>query len=44
MVIEHNLTRSIEAKVDLAFDPDGLRCRIVLPAAHIWEERDGKER
>jgi len=39
MVIEHNLMRAIEAKVDLAFDPDGLKCRIVVPASHVLEER-----
>jgi PAS domain S-box-containing protein len=35
MVIEHNLVRALEAKVDLAFDPDGLKCRMVVPASHI---------
>lgn len=35
MVIEHNLARAIEAQVDLAFDPDGLKCRIIIPAAHV---------
>jgi len=39
MVIEHNLMRAIEAKVDLAFDPDGLKCRIIVPASHVLEER-----
>jgi len=39
MVIEHNLMRAIEAKVDLAFDPEGLKCRIVVPASHVLEER-----
>lgn len=40
MVIEHNLMRAIEAKVDLAFDPDGLKCRLVVPASHLLEERE----
>jgi PAS domain S-box-containing protein len=39
MVIEHNLVRSLEAKVDLAFDPEGLKCRMVVPASQILEER-----
>ena len=40
MVIEHNLVRAIEAKVDLTFDPDGLKCRITVPASHVLEERE----
>jgi PAS domain S-box-containing protein len=35
MVIERNLTRALDAKVDMAFDPDGLRCHIVIPASQI---------
>ena len=44
MVIEHNLARAIEAEVSLAFEPDGLKCRIIVPAAHILDEREQTER
>jgi PAS domain S-box-containing protein len=44
MVIEHNLARAIEAKVDLTFDPDGLKCRIIVPVSQLLEERDAPER
>jgi PAS domain S-box-containing protein len=43
MVIEHNLARAIEAQVKLAFEPDGLKCRMIVPASQILEER-GTER
>ena len=35
MVIERNLARALDAKVDMAFDPDGLHCHIVIPASQI---------
>jgi len=35
LVIERNLARALEAEVNLAFDPEGLHCRIVLPARQI---------
>ncbi len=35
MVIERNLARALDAKVDLEFDPDGLHCHIVIPANQI---------
>jgi len=35
MVIERNLTRALDATVDLTFDPDGLHCHIVIPASQI---------
>ncbi len=35
LVIERNLARSLDAKVDLAFDPDGVRCHIVIPANQV---------
>ena len=44
MVIEHNLARAIEAEVSLAFEPDGLKCRVIVPAPHILEEREAAER
>ncbi|RDV01919.1 HWE histidine kinase domain-containing protein [Undibacter mobilis] len=43
MVIETNLTRAIDAKVDMAFDPEGLQCRVVIPANQLIAalDRDG---
>jgi two-component sensor histidine kinase len=35
MVIESNLSRALDAKVDMAFEPDGLRCRIDIPESHM---------
>jgi PAS domain S-box-containing protein len=35
MVIERNLVRALDAEVDLQFDPDGLRCHVVIPASQI---------
>jgi two-component sensor histidine kinase len=35
MVIERNLVRALDAKVNLEFDPNGLRCHIVIPASQI---------
>jgi PAS domain S-box-containing protein len=35
IVIERNLARALDAKVDLEFDPDGLRCHIVIPGNQI---------
>lgn len=34
-VIETNLTRALDAKVDMMFDPDGLHCRVVIPPSQI---------
>jgi two-component sensor histidine kinase len=39
MVIERNLARALDAKVDLDFDPDGLRCHIVMPSNQILAAR-----
>ena len=39
MVIERNLKRALDAQVDMAFDPDGLRCHIVIPASQILAAR-----
>ncbi len=39
MVIERNLTRSLDAKVELTFEPDGLRCHILIPANQILAAR-----
>jgi PAS domain S-box-containing protein len=35
MVIERNLARALDAKVDMEFDPDGLHCHILIPASQI---------
>jgi len=35
MVIERNLARALDARVELEFDPDGSRCHIVIPANQI---------
>jgi two-component sensor histidine kinase len=34
-VIEQNLIRSLDAKVELSFLPAGVRCRVVIPGNHI---------
>src|SRR6185437_12239084 len=39
MVIERNLARALDAKVDMAFQPDGLRCHVVIPASQILAAR-----
>ena len=35
MVIERNLARALDAKVEMTFGPDGLHCHIVIPAGQI---------
>ena len=35
IVIERNLARALDAKVELEFDPNGLHCYIVIPANQI---------
>ena len=35
LVIENNLARSLEADVNLKFVKSGVRCQIMIPAAHI---------
>lgn len=39
LVIERNLTRGLDAVVDMSFEPDGLRCHIVIPAEQVLEGR-----
>ena len=39
MVIEHNLARALDAKVDLAFEPEGLHCNVMIPASQILSVR-----
>lgn len=36
MLIQQNLSRSLESDVDMRFEKDGLRCRIVIPHAHLY--------
>jgi PAS domain S-box-containing protein len=35
LVINRNLTRSLDAEVEYAFAQDGVRCRIIIPEAHF---------
>ena len=35
LVIERNLARTLEAEIDLSFAPEGVRCRVVIPAGHL---------
>ena len=39
MVIERNLARALDAEVELRFDPEGLHCRIVIPAGQLLAGR-----
>jgi two-component sensor histidine kinase len=39
LVIERNLARAAEAEVDLAFTPDGVRCRMVIPEQQLSNGR-----
>jgi PAS domain S-box-containing protein len=39
LVIERNLTRALDAEVNLNFDPAGLHCHIVIPASQILAVR-----
>jgi PAS domain S-box-containing protein len=39
IVIEKNLSRALDAKVDMAFEPNGLRCHITIPASQFLTGR-----
>lgn len=39
LVIERNLARSLDAEVELAFAPDGVRCRVVIPIVQLSVSR-----
>lgn len=39
MVIERNLARALDAEVKLEFDPDGVRCRVTIPASQVLAAR-----
>jgi two-component sensor histidine kinase len=38
-VIERNLARSLDAEVELSFDPAGARFRVIVPESHILGQR-----
>jgi PAS domain S-box-containing protein len=40
LVVERNLSRALDADVHLDFDPAGVRCRIVIPPAHVLSGAD----
>lgn len=35
MVIETNLARALDAKVDMVFEPEGLHCQVSIPASQV---------
>ena len=39
LVIERNLARSLDAEVNLEFDPDGVHCRIAISASQVLAMR-----
>jgi PAS domain S-box-containing protein len=39
LVIERNLARAAEAEVDLAFAPQGVRCRVIIPEDQLSLDR-----
>lgn len=39
MVIERNLARALDAEVDFDFDPEGVRCHVVIPASQVLAAR-----
>jgi two-component sensor histidine kinase len=39
MAIETNLVRALDAEVKLEFNPDGLRCLILIPPGHVLATR-----
>lgn len=39
MVIERNLARALDAKVSLAFEPEGLHCNVIIPSSQILSAR-----
>lgn len=39
MVIERNLARALDAEVTMDFEPDGLRCHILIPASQLLAAR-----
>jgi PAS domain S-box-containing protein len=43
LVIQHSLSRALGANVEMAFLPEGLRCRVVVPRMHISVAATGGE-
>ncbi|MGD9922750.1 MAG: HWE histidine kinase domain-containing protein, partial [Pseudorhodoplanes sp.] len=41
MVIEHNLTRSLDAQVNLDFAAEGLICRVAVPGGQLVAQKPG---
>lgn len=39
LVVEKNLARALDADVALAFEPSGVRCRMLIPASHLFAGR-----
>jgi PAS domain S-box-containing protein len=46
MLIQQNLSRTLESEVDLKFEHDGVNCRIMIPQPHLYsifhEHEDGR--
>jgi len=40
MVIETNLTRALDAKVEMLFNPEGLKCTVLIPASQVINSLD----
>jgi len=36
MLIQQNLSRSLESEVDLQFQKDGVNCRVFIPVSHLY--------
>jgi PAS domain S-box-containing protein len=36
MLIQQNLSRSLESEVELKFEQDGVNCRIIIPQPHLY--------
>jgi PAS domain S-box-containing protein len=43
MLIQQNLSRSLESEVDLKFEHDGVNCRIMIPQSHLYSVVHEKE-
>lgn len=43
MLIQQNLSRSLESEVELKFEPDGVNCCIFIPEPHLLSISEAKE-
>jgi PAS domain S-box-containing protein len=43
MLIQQNLSRSLESEVELKFEPDGVCCHIFIPQLHLLSIAEAKE-